>query len=129
MELDGEGDANYKQLKDLIRKECDKWDRKYARLEDKYNKLEQQVTHKDHQKTWHRGADNQTPKEQAPRRKSNLSKNKDKLDKTTVQKTRFQANKINQSEEILKTKEKPSTTTTIHGKTMKTKRRRPHKPK
>ena len=30
MELDGEGATNYKQLKDLIRKECDKRDRKYA---------------------------------------------------------------------------------------------------
>ena len=50
MELDGEGAANYEQLKDLIRKECDKQDRKYARLKDKYNKLEQQVTHKDQQK-------------------------------------------------------------------------------
>ena len=49
MEMDGEGATNYEQLKDLIQKECDKRDRKYARLEDKYNKLEQQVTHKDHQ--------------------------------------------------------------------------------
>ena len=50
MELNGEGAANYEQLKDLIRKECDKHDREYAQLEDKYNKLEQQVTHKDQQK-------------------------------------------------------------------------------
>ena len=46
MELDGEGAANFEQLQDLIRKECDKRDRKYARLEDKCNKLEQQVTQK-----------------------------------------------------------------------------------
>ena len=44
MELDIEGAANFEQLQDLIRKECDKCDRKYARLEDKCNKLEQQVT-------------------------------------------------------------------------------------
>ena len=50
MELDGEGATNYEQLKDLIQKECDKQDCKYAQLEDKYNKLEQQVTHKDQQK-------------------------------------------------------------------------------
>ena len=50
MELDGEGAANFEQLQDLIRKECDKHDHKYARLEDKCNKLEQQVTQKDHQK-------------------------------------------------------------------------------
>ena len=40
MELDGEGPANFEQLQDLIWKECDKRDRKDARLEDKYNKLE-----------------------------------------------------------------------------------------
>ena len=50
MELDGEGAANFEQLQDLIRKECDKRDRKYAWLEDKCNKLEQQVTQKNHQK-------------------------------------------------------------------------------
>ena len=50
MELDGEGAANFEQLQDLIRKECDKHDRKYARLEDKCNKLEQQVTQKNHKK-------------------------------------------------------------------------------
>ena len=43
MELDGEGAANFEQLQDLIRKECDKRDRKYARLEDKCNMLEQKV--------------------------------------------------------------------------------------
>ena len=43
MELDGEGATNFEQLQDLIRKECDKRDCKYAWLEDKCNKLEQQV--------------------------------------------------------------------------------------
>ena len=43
MELDGEGAADFEKLQDLIRKECDKRDRKYAKLEDKCNKLEQQV--------------------------------------------------------------------------------------
>ena len=43
MELDGEGAADFEQLQDLIRKECDKRDRKYAKLEDKCNELEQQV--------------------------------------------------------------------------------------
>ena len=50
MELDAEGATNYEQLQDLIWKECKKRDHKYARLEDKYNKLEQQVTQKDQQK-------------------------------------------------------------------------------
>ena len=43
MELDGEGAANFEQLQELIRKECDKRDRKYALLEDKCHMLEQQV--------------------------------------------------------------------------------------
>ena len=47
MELDGEGAANFEQLKDLIRKECDK----RAHLEDKYKKLEHQVSNQDQQKT------------------------------------------------------------------------------
>ena len=51
MELDAKGATNYEKLQDLIRKECDNRDRKYAPLEDKYNKFEQQVTQKDQQKT------------------------------------------------------------------------------
>ena len=68
MELDGEGAANFEQLQDLIRKECDKRDRKYAQLEDKCNKLEQQV--KNPQKTCQRGAALQITKNPAPRRKN-----------------------------------------------------------
>ena len=71
MELDREG-ADYKQLKDLIHKECDKRDHRYAQLEDKYNKLEQHITHTDHQKTWQRGANNQQTTEPAPQKKSDL---------------------------------------------------------
>ena len=74
MELNGEGAANFEQLKD--RKECDKWDCRYAQLEDKYKKLEHQVTHHDQQKTWQRGADNQQETDQVPRRKTNLTKSK-----------------------------------------------------
>ena len=55
MELDGEDAANFEQLQDLIRKECDKRDRKYARLEEKCNKLEQQVTKKDQKNMSQRG--------------------------------------------------------------------------
>ena len=73
MEFDGEGAANFEQLQDLIQKECDKHDRKYARLEEKCNKLEQQVTKKD-RKTCHRGANHQTTTGQAPRRKTNPTK-------------------------------------------------------
>ena len=50
MELGREGTANFEQLKDLIRKECDKQDCRCAHLEDKYKKLEHQVTNHDQQK-------------------------------------------------------------------------------
>ena len=50
MELDREGAVNFEQLKDLIHKECDKLDCRYAHLEEKYKKLEHQVTHHDQQK-------------------------------------------------------------------------------
>ena len=74
MELDGEGAAKFEQLQDLIRKECDKRDHKYARLEDKYNNLEQQVTQKGHQKTCHRGAYLQTTMNPENQRKTNQTK-------------------------------------------------------
>ena len=74
MELNGEGAANFKQLQELIWNECDKRDRKYAQMEDKCNKLEQQVTQKDHKNTCHRGADLQTMKNPVPRRKTNQTK-------------------------------------------------------
>ena len=47
MELDGEGTANFEQLKDLIRNECNKRDCRYTHLEDKYKKLEHQVSNQD----------------------------------------------------------------------------------
>ena len=40
MELDAEGGASFEQLQDLIKKECDKQDKKYRSLEQKYNKLQ-----------------------------------------------------------------------------------------
>ena len=119
MELDGEGAADFEQLQDLIRKECNKRDRKYAQLEDKCNKLEQQV--KNPQKTCQRGAALQIKKNPAPRRKTNqikgtLQNNKgvaqkafppttlaQKTDKTTkaqdkqAKKEQFQAEKYKQT--------------------------------
>ena len=80
MKLDGEGAADFEQLHDLIRKECDKRDRKYAKLEDKCNKLEQQV--KNPQKTFQRGAALQITKNPAPRRKTSQIK---KRSKTTTE--------------------------------------------
>ena len=119
MELDGEGAADFEQLQDLIQKECDKRDRKYAQLEDKCNKLEQQV--KNPQKTCQRGAALQITKNPAPQRKTNqikgmLQNNKgvaqkafppttlaQKTDETTkaqnkqAKKQRFQAKKYKQT--------------------------------
>ena len=40
MELDSEGGACFEQVQDLIKKECDKRDKKYHSLEQKYNKLQ-----------------------------------------------------------------------------------------
>ena len=40
MELDAEGGASFEQLQELIKKECDKRDKNYHSLEQKYNKLQ-----------------------------------------------------------------------------------------
>ena len=85
MELDGEGAANFEQLKDLIRKECDKRDRCYAHLEDKYKKLEHQVSSQDQQKTWQRGANNQQATDQVPQRKTNPTKGKPRTNEAIAQ--------------------------------------------
>ena len=74
MELGGEGATNFEQLQDLIQKECNKRDRKYAQLEDKCNKLEQQVTQKDHQKIMPQRGRSLNHEEPAPRRKTNQTK-------------------------------------------------------
>ena len=39
MELNGEGGTSFEQLQELVKKECDKQDKKYRSLEQKYNKL------------------------------------------------------------------------------------------
>ena len=51
MELDAEGGASFKQLQELIKKECDKRDKKYRFLEQKYNKLQESLEHSTQQKT------------------------------------------------------------------------------
>ena len=50
MELDAEGGASFKQLQELIRKECNKRDKKYRSLEQKYSKLQELVEHSQQQK-------------------------------------------------------------------------------
>ena len=62
MELDAEGGASFEQLQDLIKKECDKRDKKYRSLEQKYNKLQDSFENSQPQKNLHtrgqRGASN-----------------------------------------------------------------------
>ena len=43
MELDAEGGASFEQLQELIKKECDKRDKNYRLLEQKYNKLQESL--------------------------------------------------------------------------------------
>ena len=43
MELDTEGGASFEQLQELIKKECDKRDKKYHSLEHKFNKLQESL--------------------------------------------------------------------------------------
>ena len=50
MELDAEGGASFEQLQELIKKECDKQDKKYRFLEQKYNKLQESLEHLQQQK-------------------------------------------------------------------------------
>ena len=50
MELDAEGGASFEQLQDLIKKECDKRDKKYRSLEQKYNNLQDLVENTTNQK-------------------------------------------------------------------------------
>ena len=50
MELDAEGGASFEQLQDLIKNECDKRDKKYRSLEQKYNKLQDSFDSKQSQK-------------------------------------------------------------------------------
>ena len=50
MELDAEGGTSFEQLQELIKKECDKHDKKYRSLEQKYNKLQESFEHSQQQK-------------------------------------------------------------------------------
>ena len=76
MELDAEGGASFEQLQDLIKKECDKRDKKYRSLEQKYNKLQESLQHSQPPKNLltrgQRGASNKKKSQQTnPRRTSN----------------------------------------------------------
>ena len=67
MELDAEGGASFKQLQDLIKKECDKRDKKYCSLEQKYNKLQESFENSQSQKNLQtRGQHNAWNKKKSP---------------------------------------------------------------
>ena len=51
MVLYAEGGATFEQLQELIKKECDKHDKKYRSLEQKYNKSQESLEHSQQQKT------------------------------------------------------------------------------
>ena len=51
MELDAEGGTSFEQLQDLITKECDKQDKNYRSLEQKYNKLQESFEQSQQKKT------------------------------------------------------------------------------
>ena len=128
MEFHGEGAVNFEQLKDLIRNECDKRDRRYAHLEDQYKKLEHQVSNQDQQKkAWQRGADNQQATDQAPRRKTNPTKGKPRTNEAIAQEAFPQTTQVKQTEEDPKTQDEPSKTTTVQGQKTKTNLHCPHK--
>ena len=122
MELDEEGAANYEQLKDLIRKECDKRDRKYAQLEVKYNTLEQHMKNKD------------VPKNMTPRsRPQNVDRTGASTKNKSVPQTKKQnrgnntKNSTSGNKDLTKRKRSENQRkavekkTAIHGKTTKTK--------
>ena len=55
MELDAEGGTSFEQLQELIRKECDKRDKKYRSLDQIYNKLQESVDQSQQQKNAYEG--------------------------------------------------------------------------
>ena len=127
MEIDGEGTANFEQLKDLICKGCDKWDHHYAPLKDKYKKLEHQVTNQDQQKTWQRGTDNQQAMDQAHRKKTYQTKGKLQTNETIIQEAYPQTTQVKQTEKTPKTQDELPKTTVVQGQKTKTNLHRPRK--
>ena len=118
MELDGEGAADFEQLQDLIRKECDKRDRKYAKLEEKCNKLEQQV--KNPQKNMPKRGRSPTTKNPAPRRKTNQIKRTLQNHNGVAQKALPPTTLEAKTDEITKAQNKQAKKTTIPSKKVQT---------
>ena len=114
MELDGEGAANFEQLQDLIRKECDKRDRKYAPLEDKCNMLEQQV--KNPQKNMPKRGRSPNQEEPGASKKNKSNKQNTPTNKGVAQKTLPPTTLAQKTDEIQKAQDKPAKKTAISSK-------------
>ena len=76
MELDAEGGASFEQLQNLIKKECDKRDKSYRLLEQKYNKLQESFE--------------QSQQKNSKVRDQGGASNKKKLSQITAQRTQHQ---------------------------------------
>ena len=118
---------NFEQLQDLIRKECDKRDRKYAWLEDKCNKWEQQVTQKDHQET--RPQRSRSPNHEEPgASKKNKSNQRNAMNQQrTCPKAPLSTTLAQKTDETLKAQDKPPKKTAVPGQKMQTNLHRPCK--
>ena len=81
MELDTEGGASFKQLQELIKNECNKCDKNYRSLEQKYNKLQESFEHSQQQNSKMRvqgGASNKTKLSQTTARKAQCGRSSSK---------------------------------------------------
>jgi hypothetical protein len=81
MELDAEGGTDKEHLKDLIRKECDKRDKKYEKLAAKYTKLEKELSAKN-EKSRGRQKDGATGKNKPQKNKTGNDKSDGKKKKS-----------------------------------------------
>ena len=76
MKLDAEGGTSFEQLQDLIKKECDKQDKKYRSLEQKYNKLQESFRNLQSQKNLQiRGQRGSSNKKESPPRSRRMVPN------------------------------------------------------
>ena len=99
MELDAEAGASFEQLQELIKKECDKRDKKYRSLEQKYNKLYDSVEHSQKQKNMPargpRGASNKKKSQPSNQRKVTNQRGRS----TSRRRTRPQTNQTGKAED------------------------------
>ena len=83
MELDAEGGASFEQRQELIKKECDKRDKKYRSLEQKYNKLQESFEHSQQQKNMlmrgPRGASNKKKSQSSNQRRATTQRGRSTL--------------------------------------------------